>query len=92
MHMVPRYVRLHKMDLVPSIHKPEYYAEVYPGFPDFVHSIMAHLAQGKTPEQAAKLAGDEQVIQKTLAAIEYVEKTHSTWDAVTPSEVEEIKD
>ena len=80
------------MDLVPAIHKPEYYAEVYPGFPDFVHSIMAHVAQGKTPEQAAKLSGDEQVIQQTLAAIDYVENTHSSWGDMVPSIVEEIKD
>ena len=92
MHRVPECTHLDKMDLVPRTHKPEYYAEVYPGFPDFIHSIMAHVAQGKTPEQAAKLAGDEQVIQQTLATIDHVEKTHSNWDDVTPSVIEGIKD
>lgn len=57
----------------------EYFANKYPGFPRFVHDIMFHVDQGKTPEEAANLSCDG--LQKRLqSVIAEVEATHAYWN------------
>lgn len=80
------------MDIVPKTHKPEYYAEHYPGFPDFIHDIMAYIAQGKTPEEAAKLADSEQVRRNVDNAIKYIESKLSTRETPMRSEITSIEE
>lgn len=80
------------MDVVPKTHRPEYYAEQYPGFPDFVHNIMAYIAQGRTPEEAAKLSDSELVKRNVENAIKFVESKYNGWDAPRRSEITSIEE
>lgn len=68
---------------------PEAYAEMFPGFPSFVHHIMAHVANGKTPEEAAELVGDACNAGLVEATIEQIERTHATFAADGAVEVPE---
>lgn len=45
-----------------SISKEDIAAQ-YPGFPDFVHEIMAHIGNGKTAEEAAALVNAPGIVQ-----------------------------
>lgn len=61
------------MDYIGKSVSPQDMQEAYPGFPRFVHHIMASIANGDTPEEAAQEAAkliDKGAITTTIEEIE----------------------
>lgn len=71
----------------PTITDPKHYAEAFPGFPPFIHHIMAHIAAGKTPEEAAELVDAEVMRGNIDTCIEEIEHTHAKFDSMGNIEV-----
>jgi len=51
----------------------------YPGFPEFVYHIMAEHRRGKTPEEAAKSIGAEEIRKVIETSIRAVQATRATY-------------
>lgn len=62
-------------------------AEQYPGFPDFVHDIMAHIANGRTAEEAAELVNAPSIMQSIEERIK-LEQTRRAADPYREGHVE----
>lgn len=54
------------------------YAQQFPGFDQVVIDIMAHIAMGKTPEEAAEFTGSVDALLQE--EIERIDATHARWD------------
>lgn len=55
-------------------------AELYPGFPAFVHHIMHHYQSGKSPEEVAKLVTPMVNEDAVNEAIGFLEKKYATYE------------
>lgn len=54
----------------------EHYANIYPGFPKFVHDIMAGVSKGQTPEEAAN-ASATGLSERLTDIINEINQTHA---------------
>lgn len=54
---------------------------MYPGFPPFVHYIIKHITDGKTPEEAAELVSHMVNKGEIATSIEEIERTHAAFDS-----------
>lgn len=56
-----------------------YFRNEYPGFPNFVHEIMAHISQGRSAEEAARLSASD-LKDRLTSVINEVEQTHAFYN------------
>jgi hypothetical protein len=56
------------------------YGDTYPGFPWFVHLIMAHVGMGKTHEEAAALVRTDDITAQVDDLLNHVKLTTATRD------------
>lgn len=68
------------MDYIGKKISPEEMRDAYPGFPAFVHHIMAGVANGQSPEEAAASVGDMINVGAISATIEEIESARLTFD------------
>ena len=64
------------LDVTHEAHPVEYFANKFPGFPRFIHEIMYHVDQGKSPEEAASLSCDG-LQERLKSVIDEVQATHA---------------
>jgi hypothetical protein len=78
--------------LITSEMHADWYAEIYPGFPRFVHLIMAHCDMGKTPEEAADLVRTDDIKGQVDSLMTEIKRTTATWgedgDVVLPESIQ----
>jgi hypothetical protein len=56
------------------------YSTIYPGFPRFVHLVMAHVTLGKTADEAAALVRTPEIMDQVTGLISYLKAAKATRD------------
>lgn len=64
------------LDVTNESRPVEYFAQMYPGFPRFIHEIMYNIENGMTPEEAAAVSCDS-LKDRLKSVINEVETTHA---------------